>query len=135
MSPLATHSTEYLITERRERIGTMKMENIFDLLLIPSASGLPSKRLTVSSQDWQTFTVGDTVGYEAGKLWHKEVPDQHVEVEELQSTEANKLPPSKPHVTERLISITFTYVNGKRETMRIGESEVRSFLASLRRRN
>lgn len=47
------------------------------------------------------------------------------------STEANKLPPKKPPVTERLISITFTNVNGKCETTWIRESKMPSFLAGV----
>lgn len=81
-SPHATRSTpEYIVTERRERLGTRK-EKIFDLLLTPFAPEASAKRIRISSQDWQTFTVGDAVGYEAGKLWHKELPDQPVEAEE-----------------------------------------------------
>ncbi|HVH86431.1 MAG TPA: hypothetical protein VM912_06880 [Terriglobales bacterium] len=81
-SPRATRSApEYIVTERRERLGTLK-EKIFDLLLTPFAPDATAKRITVSGQDWQTFTVGDAVGYEAGKLWHKELPDQPVEAEE-----------------------------------------------------
>lgn len=72
---------EYLITERRERLGTLK-EKIFDLLLIPLTSDSAERRVRLSREDWQTFTVGDAVGYEGGKLWHKELPDQPVEADE-----------------------------------------------------
>ena len=72
---------QYIITERRELLGAAKVK-IFDLLLTPSVRHSPSKRVMVSKEDWQTFTVGDEVGYDSGKLWHKEVPDQPAEAEE-----------------------------------------------------
>jgi hypothetical protein len=71
----------YVITERRERLGASK-EKIFDILLTSSVPNSPPKRLTVSKEDWQTFAVGDDVGYDGGKLWHKELPDQPVEAKE-----------------------------------------------------
>ena len=71
----------YVISERRERLGAAK-EKIFDILLTSSVPNSPSKRVSLSMQDWQTFTVGDEVGYNAGKLWHKELPDQPVEAKE-----------------------------------------------------
>ena len=72
---------EYVITERREWLGAAK-DKIFDMLLTPSIPGSLPKRVTVNGQDWQTFALGDAVGYAAGKLWHKEVPDQPMEAEE-----------------------------------------------------
>ena len=71
-------AAEYVITERRERLDAAK-NKVFDLLLSPSSQESSAKRIRLSGQDWQTFTVGDVVGYEAGKLWHKELPDQPVE--------------------------------------------------------
>lgn len=72
---------EYVITERRERLDASK-KKVCELLLTALAQNSPPKRLSVSREDWQTFTIGDAVGYEAGKLWHKELPDQPVEAEE-----------------------------------------------------
>ena len=78
--PDAGHSTmEYVITERRERLSTQG--KIFDLLLTPSAPNSSAKRVSINPQDWQTFAPGDAVGYEAGRLWHKELPDQPIETE------------------------------------------------------
>ena len=77
---------EYVITERRERLGTDKRKAFDLLLLAPSSPDSTAKRITLSGADWQTFTVGDAVGYETGKLWHKELPDQPIDVEELGST-------------------------------------------------
>jgi hypothetical protein len=54
---------------------------VFDLLLTPSAPDLPAKRVQISTQDWPTFALGDAVGYDTGRLWHKTLPDQPVEVE------------------------------------------------------
>ena len=71
----------YVISERRERLGTAK-EKIFDILLTPAIPNTPPKRVTLAGQDWQTFAAGDTVGYRSGKLWHKELPDQPVEAKE-----------------------------------------------------
>lgn len=71
---------EYLIIERRERLTSEG--KVFELLLNASDTNSPGKRLTVSAPDWQTFALGDSVGCENGRLWHKELPDQPIEVEE-----------------------------------------------------
>ena len=77
-----SHPTvEYVITERRETLDTDK-KKAFDLLLAPLTPGSSAKRVTLSGADWQTFTVGDAVGYQAGKLWHKELPDQPIDAED-----------------------------------------------------
>lgn len=70
----------YVITERRERLTTNG--KIFDLLLTPSDPNLSAKRVGMSAHDWQTFALGDGVGYDAGRLWHKELPDHPIEVED-----------------------------------------------------
>ncbi|MBV9145178.1 MAG: hypothetical protein JO065_04630 [Acidobacteria bacterium] len=72
--------TEYVITQRRESFENDK--KVFELLLTPSVLGSAAKRIILSGADWLTFMLGDTVGYETGKLWHKELPDHPVEVEE-----------------------------------------------------
>ena len=79
MPDVGHSAAEYVITERRERLTPEA--KIFDLLLTPSAPNAPAKRVRINAQDWQTFALGDAVGYDAGRLWHKELPDQPVEVE------------------------------------------------------
>ena len=70
---------DFVVSERRERLTTNG--KIFDLLLSPSDSNSPAKRLFISAQDWQTFALGDAVGYDSGRLWHRELPDHPIEVE------------------------------------------------------
>jgi 2-dehydro-3-deoxy-D-arabinonate dehydratase len=46
---------EYLIIERRERLTSQG--KLFELLLTPSDTNSPGKRVTVSPPDWQTFAL------------------------------------------------------------------------------
>lgn len=64
---------EYVISERRERLDASK-KKVSDLLLTALAQNSPPKRLCVSKEDWQTFTIGDAVGYAAGKLGARSCP-------------------------------------------------------------
>jgi len=47
-----------------------------------------------------------------------------------ESTETIGLPPKKPSVAERLISITYANANGTRQTAWVRESRMPNFLAS-----